>query len=502
MSSSFSYPELQYKKYDLPVESGTYFSSIALAVWDNIHGPKLLHVWTGQNPRALNDDRKLVTIANFTLNDEAGRDQEGIETKFYSLPKHGVIASAFVFSLEVVEGKQAIFSFILILPYHELSEYLARHAFCQDKAEKLLCNHFVSHLVKMSSEKALLIDKVDKVISECFRTPLMIFTELMSSIRAYAIPHPIDIKQTFLGDIPALERQSPNFLKKAITSHLQTGGYTVVLGQDSESVNRMILTLGLFLTPKEQKTSRLLSSPVLVAMEDGEGVNIIHLYHYEPGLYLQGYTSMDTNNSSLLPFTKSELEDNCMPSTIINMDKLEVWVFNINLANYIRERSERIRKFEEEKKGTRRSEYLSYNDKDLCNYEICAKQLDSSLVQVFLREVQLLPVNTPGVIESYTTQFIRLLNLKAFALVKYVEAELKTAAEQQASAMGDHSLQLAASSLPRMNTTLLMQNLSINTEGDLRVIVTKAERIRPMTCLDVLDPQEPAAKVLAEFDTF
>ena len=166
MSSSFSYPELQYKKYDLPVESGTYFSSIALAVWDNIHGPKLLHVWTGQNPRgkcatirflsinvhrcsALNDDRKLVTIANFTLNDEAGRDQEGIETKFYSLPKHGVIASAFVFSLEVVEGKQDIFSFILILPYHELSEYLARHAFCQDKAEKLLCNHFVSHLVKM-----------------------------------------------------------------------------------------------------------------------------------------------------------------------------------------------------------------------------------------------------------------------------------------------------------------------------------------------------------------
>ena len=33
---------------------------------------------------------------------------------------------------------------------------------------------------------------------------------------------------------------------------------------------------------------------------------------------------------------------------------LQVWVFNINLANYIRERSERIRKSEEDKKAARK----------------------------------------------------------------------------------------------------------------------------------------------------
>ena len=149
----------------------------------------------------------------------------------------------------------------------------------------------------------------------------------------------------------------------------------------------MILTLGLFLTSKEQKTSRLLCSPMQVPTEDGEGVNIGQPYTYESGLYLQGYTAVSSGcvlfiyfmcihvelcvycvvacmwyvcvcvwgvlytvcvlivciwcvcvnvcarhgvllwlqvENGLLPFSKSQLEDNCMPSTIINMDKQEV----------------------------------------------------------------------------------------------------------------------------------------------------------------------------------
>ena len=52
----------------------------------------------------------------------------------------------------------------------------------------------------------------------------------------------------------------------------------------------MILTLGLFLTPKEQKTSRLFCSPITT--DDGDGVSISNIYHYEPGLFLQGYASV------------------------------------------------------------------------------------------------------------------------------------------------------------------------------------------------------------------
>lgn len=53
----------------------------------------------------------------------------------------------------------------------------------------------------------------------------------------------------------------------------------------------MILTLGLFLTHKEQKTSRLLCSPT--AVDEPNAVIISSSsYQYEPGLYLQGYTSV------------------------------------------------------------------------------------------------------------------------------------------------------------------------------------------------------------------
>ena len=81
----------------------------------------------------------------------------------------------------------------------------------------------------------MLIDKVDKVVNEHFNDPLHKFTESMASVRAYAVPHPIDvswssypvqmsvnvyhlqIKQTFFGnvrDIHSVARQHPEFIRK------------------------------------------------------------------------------------------------------------------------------------------------------------------------------------------------------------------------------------------------------------------------------------------------
>lgn len=90
-------------------------------------------------------DDILLTIANFTLNDEAGRVEklEGIETKFYCLQKYDVIASVSVFSIEVLRGKPEVFSFILILPLSEMSEYLPRHPVCESKVQRLLKDHLI-----------------------------------------------------------------------------------------------------------------------------------------------------------------------------------------------------------------------------------------------------------------------------------------------------------------------------------------------------------------------
>ena len=96
-------------------------------------------------------DATLLSVANYTLNDEAGRVErlEGVETKFYSLQKYDVIASAFVFATEVVRGKTEVFSFILVLPYSEMSDYLARHSLCETRVQRLLKNYFINPLKEM-----------------------------------------------------------------------------------------------------------------------------------------------------------------------------------------------------------------------------------------------------------------------------------------------------------------------------------------------------------------
>ena len=98
-------------------------------------------------------DATLLSVANYTLNDEAGRVErlDGIETKFYSLIKYDVIATAFVFATEVVRGKTEVFSFILVLPYSEMSDYLARHSLCEVRVQKILKNHFISPLQELVS---------------------------------------------------------------------------------------------------------------------------------------------------------------------------------------------------------------------------------------------------------------------------------------------------------------------------------------------------------------
>ena len=39
--------EVSFARTELKSRGGVYFSAIMLCTWDNIHGPKILYVWTG-----------------------------------------------------------------------------------------------------------------------------------------------------------------------------------------------------------------------------------------------------------------------------------------------------------------------------------------------------------------------------------------------------------------------------------------------------------------------
>lgn len=105
----------------------------------------------GPSKTSVVTDETLLTIANFTLNDEAGRVEklDGIENKFYCLKKFDVIASVSVFGIEVSRGKCEVFSFILILPYSEMPEFLPRHSICESKLQRLLKEYLIIPLKEM-----------------------------------------------------------------------------------------------------------------------------------------------------------------------------------------------------------------------------------------------------------------------------------------------------------------------------------------------------------------
>ena len=93
-------------------------------------------------------DVTILSVANYTLNDEAGRAEEitGIESKFYSLSKYQLIAYASIFTIELVRGRTEVFSLLFLLPIGESSEFLARFTLCEVSVHKLLQEFFLGPL--------------------------------------------------------------------------------------------------------------------------------------------------------------------------------------------------------------------------------------------------------------------------------------------------------------------------------------------------------------------
>ena len=62
-----SYDEIWLPKQPLSARHGVYFSAMMMCMWDNIHGPKVLNVWTGDEPlpviQPIRDQDKLAELS-------------------------------------------------------------------------------------------------------------------------------------------------------------------------------------------------------------------------------------------------------------------------------------------------------------------------------------------------------------------------------------------------------------------------------------------------------
>merc|ERR1712130_439390 len=91
------------------------------------------------------------------------------------------------------------------------------------------------------------------------------------------LPARISLFDTFF--MQSLDNRDKHKLSTMISSHLQTLGRTVIVGDDEEEIDRYISTLALFSTSQQKALSRL-----AVKVDDANNL----CSHYIPELYLQG----------------------------------------------------------------------------------------------------------------------------------------------------------------------------------------------------------------------
>lgn len=139
-------------------ENDFYFSAILFTIWDNIYGPRVIKTWLNHRQaeltgKELPSRETLTAVATYTLTGEACRNGklEGVETKLYCLPDKDIIATAFLFTVYHCR-RSDLYSFLLVLPYNELSEWLSRHILLCEKMKDILKSNLIPHISTLYSQ--------------------------------------------------------------------------------------------------------------------------------------------------------------------------------------------------------------------------------------------------------------------------------------------------------------------------------------------------------------
>ena len=204
------------------------------------------------------------TIDRYCLDGELARDvPEGvIELKFHLAHDLNLLLCSAIYTVPSPTGltKRVL---CLVIKISCLSRYLAIQSLVEERV--------VACAKRM---KLLLADGLERDAA------LARFAELLVPYTAYidalftAHLHPAPFSRT-LFCTAAME---PEFLARCLTSHLQTHGFTIVVGPSPFECNVLINTLVMFLTPEERRLCRHCAAEQEAFEAQG----------YTPGLLVQG----------------------------------------------------------------------------------------------------------------------------------------------------------------------------------------------------------------------
>uniref|UniRef100_A0A3Q2Q9E7 C9orf72-SMCR8 complex subunit n=1 Tax=Fundulus heteroclitus TaxID=8078 RepID=A0A3Q2Q9E7_FUNHE len=404
-------------KTEVAVEGDCPLLAATFAYWDNILGPRVRHIWAPRGEQLMYlSDGEVTFLANHTLNGEILRSAEcgAVDVKFFVLAEKGVIIVSLIFDGEL-KGDKNTCALSIILPQAELAFYLPLHAVCVERLKHVIRRGRI-WMQKVGSAGYNIISVLSLEIA-----PIM---ELLASMKSHSVPEDVDIKDTVLNDDDIGDSCHEGFLHKAISSHLQTCGCSIVVGSNPEKINKVRFTpfsdplcsasqdsTGSFVLPFRQ----VLYSPYPTTHIDVD----INTVKQMPPCHEHTYNQRRYMRSELNALWKTDSEEDIPPETVIHTD--ETFTPDLNIFQ------------------------------DVMHQD--------TLVKSFIDEVFMLK---PGLSlrSTYLAQFLLLLHRKALTLLKYIEDETQKGKK------------------PFRSLRNLKADLDLRVEGDLNIIMALAEKLR------------------------
>ncbi|KAI3367916.1 hypothetical protein L3Q82_026739 [Scortum barcoo] len=437
-------------KSEVAVEGECPLLAATFAYWDNILGPRVRHIWTPKGDQLMFlSDGEVTFLANHTLNGEILRSAEcgAVDVKFFVLAEKGVIIVSLIFDGEL-KGDKNTCALSIILPQTELAFYLPLHTICVER---------LKHVIRKGR---IWMQKGYNIIS-VLSLEIVPIMELLASMKTHSVPEDIDIKDTVLNDDDIGDSCHEDFLHKAITSHLQTCGCSIVVGSNTEKVNKIVRTLCLFLTPAERKCSRLCKAD--------------SSFKYDTGLFVQGLLKIQQDSDismhaglhgqlcpalppgPLLALPNHAFDIDVDINTVKQMPPCHEHTYN--QRRYMRLELSALWKTDSEEDIA--PDTIIHTDEtftpDLNIFQDVMHK--DTLVKSFIDEVFMLK---PGLSlrSTYLAQFLLLLHRKALTLLKYIEDETQKGKK------------------PFRSLRNLKTDLDLTVEGDLNIVMAFAEKLR------------------------
>jgi hypothetical protein len=434
----------------------TWISALQLALWDNIFGPRVDQLWYGTEEI---DEEVSLSAARHSLSgeieDDLSLDSE-VETKFHVFAGTGFVVLALIFTAPN-RNSSTRFSLSLLFRKKHLERYLTLYRVVQE--------HML-HLVK-KLRAVLLWPQRESGLAQ-FRSFLPPFLRHMEALYSSSLP---PVKSTTIFCTQEISYKY-EFLARAITSHLQTHGSTVVVGSDEDSVNTFVDSLSLFLTTSEKKRSRRAANGAV----------------YVPDLVLQGITKPKQ-------IAREEVILSMLPTTIIDVDRQIVkhtrvyHEYVLLRKEHMNSEIERLNLTGEEmrRRPTHARQQSSSSSLSSSTDSSLFRQLKESApcVEQMLLEAFRLP---PALREGYIAQWIRVIARRAITLIKYAEAETR---RREVSVLEVGTIQS------------IRDDLKLSADADFLVVLGVAEKLSPGIYLILAgDPLLMEERFMELFESF